>query len=145
MTHMRWLVLMLISVMGSVSANIGTESTGLPSGYYGEWRGVGTQTDGSHWPIVIFLQRSSGGIVDYPTLSCSGQLQLQQRTAAGFRFREQLNHGNQFCINMGEVILRLTGETEMHYEWRDTHGEISAVATLRRSPSQRVSNDHLHS
>jgi len=132
---MFWLLLSAAMAAFSPAADAGEPIGDIPRCYAGIWSGSAFQQDGERYPIIVVLSADGGRSVEYPTLGCSGKLELMDRLPKGYLFRERLDKGRSHCIDGGRVKLHLLGRGQLHYRWEDTRHESGAAGILNRSPS----------
>jgi hypothetical protein len=102
-----------------------------PDGFDGVWEGVGIQDNNSSWSIKVTI--SSGRYtIDYPSLSCGGELTLLQESSGNIEFREKITYGINACITGGTTILTKVGKTGAEYQWFYPNGNKGATGTLMR-------------
>lgn len=98
----------------------------------GTWEGEVTQTGpGSYvgrYPAKIALDGRSGTI-EYPSLSCGGEMRFIEMRGSAYAYREIINYGKDRCVQVGLVIVK---PTEEGLEWEWSFDSI-AKGTLRRS------------
>jgi hypothetical protein len=102
----------------------------------GVWRGTGHQTPagsaGADWSIVMTIQ-DQGGLIEYPSLSCGGQLSQVSRDDTSAQYRETITFGGNVCINGGLITVRLVNGS-LAWTWQGAAGgkNYNAIAVLTR-------------
>lgn len=104
----------------------------------GSWRGDMLQPDAAKgsYPMILTIVETRGtlsGAVHYPTLQCSGWLELLERREAAVIFRELIEQGVERCVNGGTVEIRLTSSGSAQIVWFYPEGMMGATAVLRRA------------
>ena len=103
------------------------------SQFIGEWEGMGSQDNGTHWSIRLNI-RPNFYVIDYPSLICGGVLTLIKSDNKSLVFKETLTYGIDRCINHGEIVLSKIAEHKVSYHWFSRKGKMEAVADLTRQP-----------
>src|SRR5688572_8616680 len=100
----------------SPPGGVGAQSGELPAAYAGHWEGMGVQVNPTaEWPVTIILTRGPAsavvGWIDYPSLSCSGELRLRFLHEVGsVELAEDITEGEAVCADGGVVTLLVTGD-----------------------------------
>lgn len=84
----------------------------------GKWSGIVDQPGGeiSSYTIVMTLESSGGGTVDYPDLKCGGTLTRIRSEGEYFFYRERIAYGKETCIDGGTMRLKLQdGKLELYW------------------------------
>lgn len=78
------------------------------------------------FPMEMNLYGKVGNI-NYPTLSCGGNLQLIGGDGTAFWYREHITYGTKKCINGGTIELRrhALGDSRA-WDWRWSGAGVSA-------------------
>lgn len=103
------------------------------SGFTGQWRGTGTQSGGSSWPLSVNIHSTGPGEcanVRYPSLGCRGVWICENVEGDVIRGRERITSGRR-CLEEGTIRIRRDPDGTL--AWQYQHGSIRATATLRRS------------
>ena len=93
------------------------------------WAGEGVQTDGQRWSVEIALGDDSARI-SYPSIPCSGTLEVLATTADAITLRETITDGVFACITGGTVVLRVEAGGSMLFDWTDPASGLRATAIL---------------
>ncbi len=93
------------------------------------WAGEGVQTDGQRWTVEIALGDSDARI-SYPSIPCSGTLEVLATTADAITLRETITKGVFACITGGKVVLRVEAGGSMLFDWTDAASGLRATAIL---------------
>jgi len=95
-----------------------------PSGddpFIGRWQGIGTQDDGSSWPIVVDLFTLRPGVcahVVYPTVPCTADWVCTGAKRGQIEAREHLQGDSvNRCVDGGTMTIRILRD-ELDWEWR---------------------------
>jgi len=109
------------------------------SNYLGTWHGKGAQNgSNSNWSIRVAIQQAGGqgmvaSSIDYPSLSCGGQLSFAGADGQNVVFRESLNYGRQNCTDGGIVQLSALSSEQLAYHWFYANGSLGGSGILYRS------------
>ena len=125
------MIRLIISMAVVCSALAGTASAQTPPPA-GSWEGevvqLGPGTYSGKYPAKIAFEGNAGKI-DYPSLSCGGQLQFIEARGFSFAYREVLTYGKDRCIQGGLVtVFRVEGG--LQFLWT-----LDSVATAILKPS----------
>lgn len=93
------------------------------------WAGDGVQNDGQEWSLEITLGADSATI-SYPSIPCSGTLEILSTNAATITLRETITKGAFFCITGGTVALRGEAGGSLLFDWSDPVSGLKATAIL---------------
>ncbi|MBN8630510.1 MAG: hypothetical protein J0L76_06610 [Rhodobacterales bacterium] len=93
------------------------------------WAGDGVQTDGQAWTVEIALGPDAARI-SYPSIPCSGTLEILAANASHAKLQETISSGKQVCISGGTVLLRAEPEGKLIFLWSDPASGMEAVAVL---------------
>lgn len=121
---MRHLALILALVPGPALAE-------LP-GWWREsavWAGDGIQDNGPEWSLEITLEKA-GALISYPSIPCSGRLDILDSNSASITFRETITEGTLVCITGGTVVLRGEAGGSLLFDWSDPVSGLKATAIL---------------
>ena len=118
----RWVVAagMMLALAGCMPAVSG--HTGLPTMYFGEWEGRGSDADQpGEWTIAARIMGGQpvGGLVGtiaYPSLSCTGTLTLIAASSTELELGERIATGP--CEDGGIITLTPLQDGRLRYEWR---------------------------
>ncbi len=104
--------------------------------YVGIWKGEGLQDNGSRWSILITLIRGKGdsviGTMEYPSLTCGGQLTLRRVNTQSIELAENLTYGKGRCVNRGTVTLQPISSNRLQYKWYYSDGKLGATGTVQK-------------
>jgi len=125
----RLLVFAGILLFTACSANISE------SGFDGIWEGAGIQDDNSSWTIKVTIVGDQYSI-DYPSLSCGGQLVLLSSNSNEMEFKEKLTYGKSNCIDNGKTVIVKAGNNSAQFLWYYPDGRKGATGTLTRKKSR---------
>jgi len=109
-----------------------TNSQGIKeatSNFEGTWTGTGNQDNGSSWTIKITITPNHY-LIEYPSISCGGELTLLEETPNLMKFKEKITYGRTNCIDGGIVEITKTSEHTAKYNWLHSRG--TAVGNLNR-------------
>jgi alcohol dehydrogenase (cytochrome c) len=125
-----------IAALVALSALGAARQDGGFTGLLGAWSG--TVTEGARtYRVEVTLDRSASGTPSgetrYVELNCRGSLVLQDASAAGYVFSEQIDSPAAACIS-GRVDLRLLDDGQLQYEWRRARPDapLQAQGVLQR-------------
>lgn len=121
------------SLLLSLSCLADTERNETINQFMGEWEGMGTQVNDSHWSIRVNI-RPPLYVIDYPSLTCGGVLTLLKTTDTSLVFKETLTYGMSRCINHGDVVLNNVTEHKAGYHWFSQQNKMEAFGNLTRKP-----------
>lgn|GEM_PF-1914626 len=93
------------------------------------WAGDGVQTDGQRWSVEIVLE-ANGAAIRYPSIPCSGRLDLLSSDKRSIALRETITQGTQACISGGTVVLRVEAGGSLLFDWTDPDSGLKATAIL---------------
>ena len=128
---MRTMLVVLVTLMTPVSAWPADLSD-----YFGVWTGTiveGPTTGREHLRYEVRLEFAPGSYTfNYPSLGCSGSLQLLSRRGRHLRFRDKLKQGKSQCSDGGRTELQIIGPNLVAYQWFDANGEFRAEGYLKR-------------
>lgn len=83
----------------------------------GAWEGVAYQNPmQSARPIKLTAQNNQYSI-EYPTLTCAGELTLVQRKHSNATFRERITNGRGRCEEGGEILLEKVSNSQIVYKY----------------------------
>jgi hypothetical protein len=103
----------------------------------GQWQGVGLQVnpDGREqtWDIRLTLRADIDSRVEYPSLSCKGELKAVSRKPDTIEFEEKITSG--VCEDGGRLLLTLRGG-RLGFFWWKLGSPVDASAVLHRSAGQ---------
>lgn len=126
---MRPIFLLICTLLFAFPAQAGSHFFSL---FAGEWQGVGLQSDGSDWSILVSLEPEQA-IITYPSLDCGGNWQYVNISETGLAAIETIEYGLQNCIETGNVYLKPFDENKIVFIWCDTSLELVAFAILERT------------
>ena len=107
--------------------------------FVGVWTGMGTQSDDpdSSWSITAAITGGQPGAVvgtiAYPSLTCGGDLVLQNATADSLVVRERITFGD--CLDGGIITLGWRSPGYLDYRWRCDTSAVTARGQL--GPAKR--------
>jgi len=113
-----------------------TSAQPLPDWLYGEWDGIGkqsnTQTEWLTW--LTFYSDDAAPVVEYPGLECSGHWELQKIEDKTLVFKEVITKSVGRCSQYDRVYVRfkMEGVIEVSYAHNYAPDRIIATLTLRR-------------
>ena len=112
------------------SAPIFTQS--LPAWLYGEWDGIGQQSNtNTEWLTWMTLYRDDAvPAVDYPSLECSGQWELQRVEGKTWIFREVITKTVGRCSQHDWVYVRYHSEETLEVTYAHSWAPENIIATL---------------
>lgn len=96
--------------------------TGLPTAFFGEWEGRGSQADPpGEWTIAATIMGGQpvGGLVGtiaYPSLNCTGTLTLLAASSNALELGERITAGP--CEDGGIITLTTLQDGRLRYQWR---------------------------
>jgi hypothetical protein len=93
------------------------------------WAGEGKQDDGQTWSVEIALGPEAA-TVSYPSIPCSGTLDVLAMTADTITLRETITKGIFACISGGTLVLRVEAGGSMLFDWSDPASGLKATAIL---------------
>jgi hypothetical protein len=93
------------------------------------WAGDGVQADGQRWSVEIALGVDDARI-SYPSIPCSGTLEVLAATATTITLRETITVGRWACITGGTVGLRVEAGGSLMFDWHDKASGLTATAIL---------------
>ena len=105
------------------------QAPGLSGSWEGEVTQIGPGTYRGGYAAKMTLNGATGNI-DYPGLSCGGELRFYERRGQAFAYRERLTYGVERCINAGLVSVTPLDGGAVRWEWSM---DSSASGTLQRS------------
>lgn len=101
----------------------------------GTWEGNVQQTGFDSYPVTMTIddlaEGEISGRIAYPSLSCSGVLIFKGKEGDTYLFLEDIQAGENNCVDGGTIEVRETAEGNLLWEVRDAMG--SAFATLSQS------------
>lgn len=141
--------LVSVAALASCRSDPGQQRPGTASNYAsqtgqsgqkslsGVWGGVGKQSNGSSWTVVINLT-DNNGTVDYASIPCSGVLKLVEASASTVTLRESITKERKRCVDNGKVVLRSVGgsDDELQFTWYTDGGKEDASARLKKFRSE---------
>jgi hypothetical protein len=93
--------------------------------------GPGDET--SEYPVEMTItaadQGADAGTTDYPTIPCSGELQLSRGEGQHFVFRERITSNRKRCSDGGTISVTVSGDS---MSWRWVGAEAEVLGTLTR-------------
>lgn len=97
--------------------------------FAGKWSGTVEQPEGETpaYKMVMTLDPSGGGSIDYPDLKCGGTLTYLKTEGVYSFYRERITRGKEKCIDGGTVRLKPNGGK---LEWYWYGGPVTARALL---------------
>ena len=102
----------------------------------GSWTGEAYQYDiNETWSIDFRCNmKKKIYLIQYPSLGCSGNWNLEQRYNNIFEFRELLNKGLDVCTNNGKIVLDIKDDNNVafFYYWPDDK-TLNASGYLKRN------------
>ena len=122
-------LLVALLVVATAPALAGAPFT---STYAGAWLGVGVQSDGSSWDMVVTIE-DKHSTVAYPRLHCGGQWGYVQIEPDFLQARETIDYGLENCITSGTILLSPFENDQLIYVWCGDDNTVSAIALLERS------------
>ncbi len=95
----------------------------------GKWSGTVDQPEGetASYKMVMTLDPSGSGSIDYPDLKCGGTLTYIKTEGVYSFYRERITQGKEKCIDGGTVRLKKHGGK---LEWYWYGGPVTARALL---------------
>lgn len=93
------------------------------------WAGDGVQDDGQEWSLEITLE-ADGAVITYPSIPCSGRLDILGSDGRSITLRETITHGKFVCITGGTVVLRGEAGGSLLFDWADPASGLRAKAIL---------------
>jgi hypothetical protein len=93
------------------------------------WAGDGVQNDGQRWSVEIALEADSAR-VSYPSIPCSGTLDIVATSATTITLRETITTGTWVCVTGGTVVLRVEAGGSLLFDWHDSASGLTAKAIL---------------
>jgi hypothetical protein len=106
-------------------------------GLIGQWQGVGLQVnpDGSEqtWDIRLTLRADITSRIEYPSLSCKGELKELSRKPDAIEFEEKITSGD--CEDAGRLLLTLRGG-RLGFFWWKPGSPVDASAVLHAAAGQ---------
>ena len=135
------LVLGVIGAIGEARGDRGDDNGGsaeLPDFAAGTWEGT-LEQDGDSYPVVLELYEpqddAEAGTIAYPSLECSGTLELQDVHAGQIVVYEYLTVNEGQCVDGGEIELTFITRNELSYFYDGTaHDTADTAGTLSRNP-----------
>lgn len=119
---------LVFACLFTATAQAGTD---FSSPYAGEWRGVGVQSDGPNWDMLVSIGDTQS-VVTYPSLNCGGRWFHVEMDAEILRAEENIEYGLSNCINSGTVLLSKYKDGRVIFVWCGEDGAVSAMALLER-------------
>lgn len=111
-------------------------SQSLPDWLYGEWEGIGyqsnTQTEWITW--LSYFPKYEAPRVEYRSLQCSGHWEIQGQEGNTLVFREIVSKNSGRCStnDVVRVRLQMQGVLELTYAHSYAPDEVIATLTLKR-------------
>jgi hypothetical protein len=136
----------VVDIPAALPAPVEAEDDGRPAhrapagpGFVGHWEGVGVQTGGESWEMIVDIDSTGPGRcarVRYPSIPCAAEWICEARVQTGtLRAREHLTEGRSSCIDDGEMTMELSPDGQL--DWRWTGADVAAAAHLARSVARR--------
>jgi len=122
--------LIALSALILASAPAASRAEGLG----GAWQGVVTQNDPPESYAMEMQLYGAAGNINYPSLSCGGNLQFIRTDGASYWYREHITYGADRCVDGGVIQLRrhaLGGDTNWDWQW--VSGNVSARGVVHGS------------
>lgn len=129
---MRYVISILFLLL-SLPAQAGPDASIL-----GDWYGVGIQSDGGEWDMIVSIEPDKA-IIAYPLLECGGFWAYSDSSANHLSGVEYIVHGLEFCINQGIVRVQRYGNGQLLFYWCDSALEVSATAVLQHPDDGKTS------
>lgn len=102
------------------------------SNFEGIWEGYGKQSNGSSWSIKVTI-RPDNYLIDYPSLSCGGELTFLKETKDSIEFKENIIYGKNKCVDGGRVKITKINESSARFEWYEWNQvKADAVGKLNK-------------
>jgi hypothetical protein len=98
----------------------------------GRWTGVGHQTDGSSWDVVLSVAHTNGGacaVISYPTVECGGYWECGESDGREIVAVEHITYGRERCADRVDVRVSL-GHDGRSVAFQAQAGKQAAVANL---------------
>ncbi len=94
----------------------------LPASFLGAWGGTGAQVEPEmDYPVLVLLtggsEGSPVGYIDYPSFPCGGSVALVAATERQVEVVEQLEFGQESCVDGGRVRLSRRPDGALDYTW----------------------------
>lgn len=105
----------------------------VPAALLGTWTGQGYQSNTrTTWSIKVRIAQGAASI-EYPSLSCGGDLYLTFANETMAVFDEKITFGNSRCVNKGQTVISLTDDGQTRFDWffNDKHlaaGKLARAA-----------------
>lgn len=93
------------------------------------WAGDGVQDNGPEWSLEITLE-AEGARITYPSIPCSGQLDILSSDGDSITLRETITKGTIVCITGGTVVLQGEAGGSLLFDWSDPVSGLKATAIL---------------
>lgn len=110
------------------------DAAGGPPTVLGHWSGVGHQSSGGSWEMVVDVVGHAPGVcahVRYPTLRCAAEwVCVEGSGRRALLAREHVTEGHDACVDGGDLTMKLTSNGRAAWSWSGA-GE-SARAVLSR-------------
>jgi len=106
----------------------------IPEGYTGIWSGNnGVQINPSRsftmrFGLIAGTVGQVVGTVEYPSLSCGGEVILKNVAADSIELTEIITYGS--CLRNGIITLSLLSDGTLSYQWRSTSAATTATGTV---------------
>jgi len=120
-------------ILFTLSAQFSQAGGGFLNTHFGTWYGVGVQSDGSNWDMLVSLGRSRGQ-VSYNSLNCGGWWAYQSEESGTLTATETIRYGLETCAETGDIKLFSYGPDTVLYIWCGAEEGASALAILSRTP-----------
>jgi hypothetical protein len=95
----------------------------------GRWRGMGVQSDGSEWPIVLDIANLESGpcaVIRYPSAGCSGYWICHERSdGSQVEAVERITQGRGRCVDQVAVKVALANDHESLCYFADSGDQIA--------------------
>lgn len=103
-------------------------------GLGGSWEGKVTQDNpSSTYPMEMNLYGEKGNI-NYPSLSCGGNLEFVRTDGKSYWYREHLTYGKDKCIDGGMIQMhRHALGDDTYWDWRWDGGGATVRGVIRGS------------
>jgi hypothetical protein len=124
-------------IIFTLTAQFAQAGGGFVNTHIGTWYGVGLQSDGSNWDMLVTLGRSRGR-VSYNSLNCGGWWAYQSEQANALTAVESIRYGLESCVETGDIKLLPYGQDSLLYLWCGPEDGASALAILNRAPPSQL-------
>lgn len=108
---------------------------------YGTWQGIGYQIDGANWPMELRHRVGEAApLVDYPSLSCSGDWRVVKATPTRIDYVERITEGTSNCdLGVRIIVLKVdANQIAVVFKLPSYGDKAIAHALLTREPDKNM-------